>query len=59
MGAQQVTEMTLADAQRLVQGGQEVRPGVYAIRSRGVTVTVKTGSRPGYVRVLVTKGCAC
>ncbi len=59
MGAQQVMEVTTAEAQRLVAGGQEVRPGVYAVRSRGVTVTVRTGSRPGLVKVIVVKGCTC
>lgn len=59
MAAQTVKDMPLAEAKALVAGGQEIRPGTYALRSRGVTVTVRQTATPGIVRVLVTKGCAC
>lgn len=59
MGAQTVKEMTLEAARGLVAGGQEIRPGTYAIRSRGVTVTIKQSGRPGIVKVIIMQGCAC
>lgn len=59
MGAQTVKEMTQADAQRLVANGSLVRQGTYAIRSLGITVTIQKGSRPGFVRVLLVRGCDC
>lgn len=59
MAAQTVKEMTLEAAKGLVVGGQEIRPGTYAVRSRGVTVTIKQGSRPGIVKVIIMQGCSC
>jgi hypothetical protein len=59
MAAQTVREVRVAEAEALVAGGKKLAPGIYAIPSRGVTVTVKPSTTPGHVRLIVTKGCAC
>lgn len=59
MAAQTVKEMPYEAAKAMVAGGQEIRPGTYALRSRGVTVTLKQGPRPGVVKVIIMQGCSC
>lgn len=59
MAAQTVKVMTLAQARALVQGGQEIRPGTYALRAQGVTITLKRDAASGMVRAVIMRGCDC
>lgn len=58
MAAQTVKMMPISEAQRLVAGGIPLRPGTYALRSQGVTVTVQNAGN-GMAKVIIVKGCDC
>lgn len=59
MAAQTVKTMTLPSAKAMVAGGKEVRPGTYALKSRGITVTIQQTNVPGMVKVIIMQGCSC
>jgi hypothetical protein len=59
MAAQTVKEVTIAQARAFVAGGKEIAPGVYGLPSRGVTVTVKRSTKPGYAKLIIMQGCTC
>lgn len=62
MAAQTVKEVPVAQAKALIARGVPVGAvgsQVYAVKSMGVTMSVQPASRPGYVRLVMTKGCAC
>lgn len=59
MSAQTVREVPISEARAFVANGQQVGPGIYALRAKGITVTVKRAEREGYARLIIVKGCAC
>lgn len=59
MPAQIVKEVSVEEARRLVSKGKPVAPSTYAIPSQNITVTIRERTRPGYVKLIVTKGCVC
>ncbi len=58
MAAQVVKIVTLAQARAFVAGGQEIAPGVYALKSQGITVTVRKQA-DGTVKLIIVQGCTC
>jgi hypothetical protein len=59
MAAQKVVEVPVAQAQAFVAGGTLIKEGTYGLRAKGVTVTLKHGSRPGLVKMIIVQGCTC
>lgn len=59
MAAQEVREVPKAQAEMLLASGRRIGPDTFAIPSRGVTVTVRQGSAPGKVKLIITSGCDC
>lgn len=57
--AQQVRELPTAQAQALVAGGVRIAGNTYAVKAKGITVTLKPVARSGYVKAIITQGCAC
>jgi hypothetical protein len=59
MSAQTVKEVSVAEAKAFVAGGQQLGPGIFALKSKGITVTVKRTTDPARAKLIIVKGCAC
>ena len=59
MGAQTIKEVKLDEARAIIATGKKIAEHTYGIPARNITVTVREGSRRGYVKLIITKGCVC